>query len=640
MVDQIIRPADLPNRANPNPSEKIPVDNGSTVGGATVENIVLSGRPTASQLEAEAGTDALKAMTPLTTKQAIYALGDPRFATAAQGMKADTALQSVVQGMNIVVDATDPLNPIISAPAAAGLALSTNRASLKAINPDSVKSVYLSESGREGEFNWFLGDFSARVSNDPGEGIYIKANSYPSSVGAWVRTHDGEYLAKWFGAKGDGVSDDSIPVQQAINLCLFSSRPTPLVLTGQCRIVSPLFIDRPVGTASGAETFFIRGAGPFAGFVSGLLGDIIDSNLPYIAPFNDPPSCNITFEHITWVGDGTLNPRCVSGKFLKVRFNHNRFNVIRAVQSGTYIQSWYFYRCSMIATVGNFVATVGRLYDLRIDQCDFESCANGVKSFEDGVYGGSITNNLFQNSGQFFAQAGGYGLVISGNYTEANSAPDYQLSDAVNYPLLGHHGTQFTGNFLAIASGYRVIVGNAQGMMAGGNSCYEANLYDTTNTASGTFKSVGDNVKDGTKFSTIGQFDGDGAGNFLQSSVPSTSPISLVSGAPKTITAISVPAGDWDLSGVIGYIPGGATSVTRYQTSISSTANASGPEGSRNTNVFAAFVSGGFAVSYPTPVFRVTVAATTTFYLVGFSDFTAGAMSAYGEISARRAGGR
>lgn len=71
MVDQIIRPSALPNRASPNASEKVPVDNGSTVGGATIESMVLAGRPTASQSEAEAGTDPSKAMTPLTTRQAI-----------------------------------------------------------------------------------------------------------------------------------------------------------------------------------------------------------------------------------------------------------------------------------------------------------------------------------------------------------------------------------------------------------------------------------------------------------------------------------------------------------------------------------------------------------------------------------------
>lgn len=45
----------------------------------TVEKIVKAGRPVASQAEAEAGTDNTKAMTPLTTKQAITALGATLF---------------------------------------------------------------------------------------------------------------------------------------------------------------------------------------------------------------------------------------------------------------------------------------------------------------------------------------------------------------------------------------------------------------------------------------------------------------------------------------------------------------------------------------------------------------------------------
>lgn len=114
MADQIIRPADLPNRANPVASEKIPVDNGVSVGGATIQSIVESGRPAASRPEAEAGTNAEKAMTPLTTDQKIeYEIGRS-IASKAQGDKADSAVQEIVGGANTTVDNTDPQRPVIS----------------------------------------------------------------------------------------------------------------------------------------------------------------------------------------------------------------------------------------------------------------------------------------------------------------------------------------------------------------------------------------------------------------------------------------------------------------------------------------------------------------------------------------------
>lgn len=73
---------------SPSPSDNIAID------GLTTRKTPLSALgdvtvPVATQAEAEAGTNPSKRMTPLTTAQAITALG----ATAAQGAKADTALQ-------------------------------------------------------------------------------------------------------------------------------------------------------------------------------------------------------------------------------------------------------------------------------------------------------------------------------------------------------------------------------------------------------------------------------------------------------------------------------------------------------------------------------------------------------------------
>lgn len=93
MANNIIRPAELPPRANPIASEIVPSDNGVSVAAVTWADGVNAGRPLANQAEAEAGINATKAMTPLTTKQAIEAQGAVLFATSGQGALADTAVQ-------------------------------------------------------------------------------------------------------------------------------------------------------------------------------------------------------------------------------------------------------------------------------------------------------------------------------------------------------------------------------------------------------------------------------------------------------------------------------------------------------------------------------------------------------------------
>ena len=87
MAGDIIRPSALPSRTDPVASEVVPSDNGSVVGGVTWAAGVAAGRPLANQAEAEAGVNATKAMTPLTTKQAIL-----KFAPTSDGDKGDVTV--------------------------------------------------------------------------------------------------------------------------------------------------------------------------------------------------------------------------------------------------------------------------------------------------------------------------------------------------------------------------------------------------------------------------------------------------------------------------------------------------------------------------------------------------------------------
>lgn len=125
-------------------------------------------------------------------------------------------------------------------------------------------------------------------------------------------------------------------------------------------------------------------------------------------------------------------------------------------------------------------------------------------------------------------------------------------------------------------------------------------------------------------------------GEYIEAVVSSSSPVSLTTGTAKTTTSISLTAGDWDISGVGGFVPGATTSATRYLAGISLTNNTIGAEGTSTISTFAAYVSGGFLTTFPTPTVRVSISSTTSVYLIALSDFTVSTMSSFGKISARR----
>lgn len=78
--------------------------------------------------------------------------------------------------------------------------------------------AFLSAGGRSGPFTATLADISAKVAGDPRKGCYIAFDSDPTGAsGGWVRTFGYELYAEWFGAAGDGTSDDSTPLQASLD---------------------------------------------------------------------------------------------------------------------------------------------------------------------------------------------------------------------------------------------------------------------------------------------------------------------------------------------------------------------------------------------------------------------------------------
>ena len=163
-------------------------------------------------------------------------------ATAAQGELADSALQpgeaATVEQGTLADTAVQPgdlggaatLNVGTSAgTVAAGddsritgaLQPAASVTALKALSASSGKTVSLIESGREGIFAFRSGDYSAQIAADTLNAVFIKADATAATSGAWVR-QDGWLVSglniRWFGATGDGTTDDTTALQAALSL--------------------------------------------------------------------------------------------------------------------------------------------------------------------------------------------------------------------------------------------------------------------------------------------------------------------------------------------------------------------------------------------------------------------------------------
>lgn len=119
-------------------------------------------------------------------------------------------------------------------------------------------------------------------------------------------------------------------------------------------------------------------------------------------------------------------------------------------------------------------------------------------------------------------------------------------------------------------------------------------------------------------------------GEVIESKIASGSAVSLVSLTAKTVTSISLTAGDWDVFGQVAIT--GAGAVTFLSGSVSLTTNTAGAE---DTTAGIPGISGNSNASLAIPTCRFSLSATTTIYLVVLAQFTS-TESAYGRITARR----
>jgi hypothetical protein len=123
-------------------------------------------------------------------------------------------------------------------------------------------------------------------------------------------------------------------------------------------------------------------------------------------------------------------------------------------------------------------------------------------------------------------------------------------------------------------------------------------------------------------------------GEYISSTIASGSAVALSTTVTANVTSISLTAGDWDVTGVVDYVMTSAT-VTNFQHGSSAT---SATLGAQDTYLQKEVAFTGSSATYAdiAPTTRISIASTTTVYLVSQATFSGGSVAAYGTIRARR----
>lgn len=108
--------------------------------------------------------------------------------------------------------------------------------------------------------------------------------------------------------------------------------------------------------------------------------------------------------------------------------------------------------------------------------------------------------------------------------------------------------------------------------------------------------------------------------------------------AGKTITSISLTAGDWDVWGSVGINMAATTNFTAIAGGINTVTDTLQTAYEERTQFIygAAGVVPNNPIVFPFPTARISISATTTYYLIGYAQFTISTATAFGRITARR----
>ena len=264
--------------------------------------------------------------------------------------------------------------------------------------------------------------------------------------------------------------------------------------------------------------------------------------------------------------------------------------------------------------------------------------ANVVQAItnDTNVHGSIAAQNLTLSwAGQLSIARGGTGASTVDGATQALLPPQSRTGGIVYWDNTGGRWTSLAGN----NAGTRLLQEDATGtpswVVAGTGTVTSVSCFGTAITASGTCITTGQIPGTATNDNaTAGN-----VGEYKSAIVLSAGAVNLTSGTAVDITALSLTAGDWDVSGLCATQPTGAVVTTVLICNITTTANtlnnAPSDGGAMAFNNATQTAGGGQAIT--TDVARVSIAGTVTYHLVTQTTWSGGtSLGGYGKLRARR----
>ena len=223
------------------------------------------------------------------------------------------------------------------------------------------------------------GDILKRVDKITGEDVNYKEFNFNNDLedgavyteigGKKVkRQFTGSLKASWYGVSGNGITDDSAALKNAIDAAIRTGYD--LEIDGTVYLANTVDINRLVDAGQFDEFFTIFSASGASFYTDKDNFTMFGSSLPYDG--NNPNTQLILFKNIGFkTNNQQLNTYVIDGrKYLRTQFNNCSFSKIRAFDTqGKYCQSIYFFNCNIRRTSGEFVKSDNVTFDFKMHGC-------------------------------------------------------------------------------------------------------------------------------------------------------------------------------------------------------------------------------------------------------------------------------